>query len=1017
MELTEEQRAVVEIAEGRHLVLAPPGSGKTEMLTQRVVAALKRGVPPDKMFCVTFTVRAGVEMRERVAAAVAADPELKGRQIPDIGNIHHFCNLLLMRNRLVPDGKRVVDEIAQRELVKDVWLQLKKELRARIKRPEDSSDPQAQQMLLALYSEEKEVEDAVNVLEGFKANKPSGMIDRDYYAGLLALMESIENGYARKKRTVYPDLVVAAARDYRQSRNIPYSLLRPIPEGLRELRQSGLLSAISRAYAKLKDRFGALDFDDLITESYLALKAERVMREENRFEWIQVDEVQDLNALQWEIVQMVSRHDATSVFFGDAEQTIFSFMGASAERLARVAASSTVHYFRKNFRATPYLLDILVRYSLKVLRSKWLFLPRPSETAPEKGELHCGPGGLSAAVDMALKWIDRGLTSDVAFLVRRNKDADQLEQIIKSRAREIRYVKVSGVEIFELPAMRDFISFCTLLNEGGSLLSWGRMFRRFSGIKQDHIARRLVKNLVDNGLPPQEFLRKPEHGQTFTPWMNERLEAIRDRFSWLWNESEKLLDGPATYKDLFDRFDNVCWQGKVFDVLDYVTLDEKNQYEQDESMREGHKVRMPLHVAHERFLLRTEKLFRYLEKKRALAVEADPASAQKPLREIMKAEWREILQLREADLIVGDEQLVISTIHKAKGRQFGGVIIPFCQRGVFPSAFATTPEAIDEEARILYVGLSRAKRHLALFHDRNKEPSPFVECIRPCFANGFVNVFKRLVGADAMSSPTPTSTDWLERYNDLLEAGFAGRCPTAEVRKILEGDDVGDEDLVLRRIALSTVCHATDAAWRDACYKAALSRVPRTPEEVDVVAEALKGVGRLRLTRFVADNTIRSLFLNSFFSPMKDEVHFAILGCYESLLTRRDLTLDDALGDRPIEGAADSVREAIKVGVEDALFSDNGDVRMEAFRILQGEFRDRRAAANGLDGSVNDWKQLRAFVSEPRKRVLQWMLRSDRHSLPEGPWRDQILLLAGEPASDSSENLLRKFFRSVCGRK
>ena len=127
MELTEEQRAVVEIAEWRHLVLAPPGSGKTEMLTQRVVAALKRGVPPEKMFCVTFTVRAGVEMRERVAAAVAADPELKGRQIPDIGNIHHFCNLLLMRNRLVPDGKRVVDEIAQRELVKDVWLQLKKE--------------------------------------------------------------------------------------------------------------------------------------------------------------------------------------------------------------------------------------------------------------------------------------------------------------------------------------------------------------------------------------------------------------------------------------------------------------------------------------------------------------------------------------------------------------------------------------------------------------------------------------------------------------------------------------------------------------------------------------------------------------------------------------------------------------------------------------------------------------------------------------------------------------------------
>lgn len=986
MDLTPEQQSVVDIAEGRHLVLAPPGSGKTEMLTQRVVSALKHGVKPEKMFCVTFTVRAGVEMRERVVAAVAVDPELKGKKIPDIGNIHHFCNRLLVENGLVPESKKVVDEIAQKELIKDVWIQLKKELRERIKRPQESNDPQVQQMLLALYKEEKEVEDTISVLEGFVGEKPEGMIDRDYYTGLLSQMESIEKECAKKNRTIYSDLVMASARTYRQSLGFPYSLLRPMPESLYVLRDNGLLVAISRAYAKLKNRYGALDFDDLITESYLALKDERVLREEHRFEWIQVDEVQDLNALQWEIVQMVSRNDSTSVFFGDAEQTIFSFMGASAERLARVASTCSVHYFRKNFRATPYLLDILVRYSLKVLRSKWLFLPNPCETAPKSGRLFCGHGDFNDAVNIAIGWIDDKVTEDVAFLVRRNRDADELEQIIKSHTRNVRYVKVSGVEIFELPAMRDFMAFCTLLNDGGSLLSWGRMFRRFSGVKHDHIARRLVRSLVDAGLSPQEFLESSECDLPFTSWMKERLTFIRNRFSWLWNEVQGLLDGVSSYKDLFERFDCVCWQSKVFSVLDYVTVDEKIRYELQEGVREKHKVEMPLHIARERFLLRVEKLFRYFEKKYEMAVAADPLYAQKTLRERMKLEWRAILQLREADLIVGDEQFVISTIHKAKGRQFGGVVIPCCQDGVFPSAFSTTPEEIDEEARILYVGLSRAKRHLALCYE-GYAPSRFVECILPCFSAGFLNIFQRMFGGGNTMSKV-LSSDWLVEYNELLEAGFDGRCPVKNVRAILERQTNGDEDLVLRRIAIATIRYADDESWRNECYRRVLISMPQDPEEGDIAKEVLNGVAALKLANFIEDNSIRTLFLNSMFSPVKNVIHFAVLECYEALLVQRAISLDDVFGENAIEELTNSVREKIRIGIEDALYSDNGDVRMEAMRLLKENFNV--VTDRGVDGSDGDWDVLSGFVSEKRCRVLKWMLRNTRNALPQGAWRDQI---------------------------
>lgn len=85
--LTTEQRAVVDISSGRHLVLAPPGSGKTEMLSQRIIHALAHGVSAGKMLCATFTNRAAFEMRARVSAAAG-----NGCALSDVGNIHHFCH-------------------------------------------------------------------------------------------------------------------------------------------------------------------------------------------------------------------------------------------------------------------------------------------------------------------------------------------------------------------------------------------------------------------------------------------------------------------------------------------------------------------------------------------------------------------------------------------------------------------------------------------------------------------------------------------------------------------------------------------------------------------------------------------------------------------------------------------------------------------------------------------------------------------------------------------------------------
>ena len=85
IQLTDEQRRVVEIDAGSHLVLAPPGSGKTEILSQRILHAMRTGVNPERMLCATFTNRAAYEMRSRVEVQGA------GVALPEVGNLHHFC--------------------------------------------------------------------------------------------------------------------------------------------------------------------------------------------------------------------------------------------------------------------------------------------------------------------------------------------------------------------------------------------------------------------------------------------------------------------------------------------------------------------------------------------------------------------------------------------------------------------------------------------------------------------------------------------------------------------------------------------------------------------------------------------------------------------------------------------------------------------------------------------------------------------------------------------------------------
>ena len=106
MTFNTEQQQVIEALGGYHLVLAPPGCGKTAVLAERIVWAHEHGVDFADMACLTFTNRASRGMRERIRERM---DNVKGLDGLFVGNVHRFCSRFLFENGIVPEHTAVID--------------------------------------------------------------------------------------------------------------------------------------------------------------------------------------------------------------------------------------------------------------------------------------------------------------------------------------------------------------------------------------------------------------------------------------------------------------------------------------------------------------------------------------------------------------------------------------------------------------------------------------------------------------------------------------------------------------------------------------------------------------------------------------------------------------------------------------------------------------------------------------------------------------------------------------------
>ena len=844
------QREAIEISSGRHLVLAPPGCGKTDILTERVVHAHNQGVEYRDMLCLTFTNRAAKGMAQRIA-------DRTGNPVPDdlyVGNIHRYCSQLLFKEGLVSHNSAIIDEgdvenIIQEELCKRLDI---KSHTTELMRFQHG----LWQMTLGMRG------DLILHNELFHAGNVSRMCD------VLGLPQDEEN-----LAHIYNNIEELIER---------YPVMRELP--------AANMTLLARAYQKYKEDNNLLDYDDLLIMAYQYLSNKRPQK----YSWIEIDEVQDLNTLQFALIDLLAADDATVVYLGDEQQAIFSFIGAQLETLEALKQRCTgcIHHLHTNYRSPRYLLDMQNDYAVRNLDISREMLPTNDNDIPHAPEdmciLNVGDANLESyyAARFARRYGE--LADDdakIAILVSTNREADEISEVMNGMG--VSHFKISGTDLFSTPAVRLLVAHMSVLCDETVFIAWARLLWGLRITPTYTAARAMMREMRREALLPSDFMLyndssylqqfvhaydnddivifdtettglntdiddiiqiaavtirrgkvigKPfniildtdrELPETVGGHPNPMLEVYRNSKRYERAEGLRLFMEYCKGKTLVGH--NVNYDYNIlrcnlnrscpdidiatlcpvyFDTLKYIRLvrprlrnyklghllealhlEGQNSHQADDDimatlslLRYCHVAAQPLVVRQrlyvsdnrrqiDKFRERYSELYRHgRQTEWSLTEELDYAYktlVDKGLIEPVD-KWQHLMHYLESDLIRTDlyptlrhqleryitdlctckeadmcgnslnERYIISTVHKAKGLEFDTVIIHRAVDGAYPGSHSWTEKQIQEDARRMFVALSRSRHRLCIIYDdhfgRSQHTlSPFLEKVKSHF--------------------------------------------------------------------------------------------------------------------------------------------------------------------------------------------------------------------------------------------------------------------------------------------
>lgn len=484
----EKQKAVISLDKGVHLVLAPAGCGKTEILAHRVYRAILNGVNTEDMMCLTFTNRASRGMRTRVR-------ELLGDRANSlfIGNTHRFCSQFLFQNNIINQSSAILDD--------DDILSI---INAYSNYVIGNADPNIDAASLS-FEQRKRLTAVIQIqhlMQQYRLGHPKEIV---------LSQESDYIGYDTPEKFFSPQLFADLCRAvgkpvsiqslleiYDSSQNTEYN---NIPSSLHRILD---LLAVARYFETYKESENLVDFEDLLLLTYEY--ARHNPTEIKKYKWVQIDEVQDLNRLQYAIVDLFTDKENVTVYLGDEQQAIFSFIGAKLDTLEwlKNRCSTNLHHLDKCYRSPKFLLDVFNHYANYQLHTDPDFLPKPNNMdSPNYGDLriHYSESNDTAVVDAVTYALEHS-DERTAIIVSSNADADNISQALGDQP----HFKISGTDLFSTNEIKFLISHLNVLNYEVNFIAWARIMWLLGLFKKYSDSRAFVSKLRFAGLSPADLL-------------------------------------------------------------------------------------------------------------------------------------------------------------------------------------------------------------------------------------------------------------------------------------------------------------------------------------------------------------------------------------------------------------------------------------------------------------------------------------------------------------------------------
>ncbi|HEV3449677.1 MAG TPA: ATP-dependent helicase [Acidimicrobiia bacterium] len=437
------------------------------------------------------------------------------------------------------------------------------------------------------------------------------------------------------------------------------------------------IGQVFNEYVERKRAQQLLDFDDLLLFWAAAVAHSSVgpvLRQ--LFDHVLVDEYQDTNALQAGIVRAMARDAHGVMVVGDDAQAIYSFRAATVQNILAFPSQypgASVIALEENYRSTPSVLAVAnaVIAAASARFDKQLWSRRPDARRPRLVTCADEQAQAAAVVDTVLAHYEEGIgLRNQAVLFRAAHHSAVVE--LELGRRNVPFVKYGGLRFLEAAHIKDLLALLRVLDNPYDELAWFRALRLADGVGPGH-ARRLLATL---GVRPHS-----DDAATAA----ERLRRAAPR-------------APKSA------------QGELAALADGLTACADGDPEPTLQIR---ALRPALDPLLRRRYERAEARLRDLE-------ELEHLAAAYRTRSQLVAELTLDPPAATGDLAgppaLDEDYLVLSTVHSAKGGEWDAVHIIHAADGMFPSDLATRdPDEIEEERRLFYVALTRARDHLHVY--------------------------------------------------------------------------------------------------------------------------------------------------------------------------------------------------------------------------------------------------------------------------------------------------------------